>query len=99
MSKFTFKTDHPTGMYRSFFSSQHYIKLKKKVVGMIGDKFPHRIKLQVIKEDINKDGNPNCTWEWITLKGTYVSLDDAKEFLKENTDRIIKKYNLYMEEA
>ena len=98
MSKFTFKTHHPTGMYRSFYPSHHYIKLKKKIVGMIGDKPPHRIRLQVIKDDINKDGNPNCTWEWITLKATSTNVDDAKAFLREETDVIIEKYNLFMED-
>jgi len=65
--KFTFKTEKPTGAYRSFFSENHYIKLNKKQVGAIADR-TWKIRLMVFKDDINEDGNANCQWKWISLK-------------------------------
>jgi len=94
--KFTFKTDKSTGRYRAFYSDYHYVKLKKKEVGNIGDKVPYRICLKVNKDDINEDGNPNCSWKWITLKHESKSLQEAKDFLKEHIDAILEKYNLYL---
>lgn len=91
---FTFKTDKPTGKYRSFYRPFHYIKLNKKKVGSIDDKSPHFIRLQVIKKDINEDGNPNCEWKWICLKKQFQSVDEAKAFLKEKFYEIIEKFDL-----
>ena len=68
MSKFTFKTEKPNGKYRAFGTTFHYIKIKGRWVGNISDAYPHYISLQVIKDDINEDGNANCEWKWITIK-------------------------------
>jgi hypothetical protein len=96
---FTFKTDKPTGRYRSFDSDSHYIKLKKKMVGIITSKPPHKIRLMVIKDGINiKDNNPNSTWKWITLKAEFNTVDEAKEFLKRNFNGINQKFKLYMDD-
>lgn len=91
---FTFRTEQPTGRYRSFFDPIHYIKFKQRVVGSIGDELPHKIRLMVIKEDINEDKNPNCEWKWITLNKKSASVDEAKQFLKENYEAITTKYNI-----
>ncbi len=96
--KFTFKTDKSTGRYSSFYPDQHYVKLKKKEVGHIGDKAPYKIRLQVIKADINEDDNPNCSWKLITLKKESESLQEAKDFLNEHIDKILEKYNLHLED-
>ena len=93
---FTFKTEKATGMHASFYSDHHYIKLKKKKVGSIDDKFPHKIRLQVKKKDINEDGNPNCEWKRIILKRESNSVSDAKQFLKDNFAEIIEKYEIYL---
>lgn len=92
--KFTFKTDKPTGKYRSFFSASHYIKLKRVVIGTIDDELPFKIRLKVVKSDINEDGNPNCSWKWITLLKRSESLEEAKEFLNKVADKIVETYNL-----
>ena len=57
-----------------------------------------RIRLMVYKEDINEDGNINCPWRWVTLK--YIPEDDsqAREFLKNNVDKIVENLNLYYED-
>ena len=91
---FTFKTEKATGSYASFFPHTHYIKLKKRVVGQIDDETPYKIRLKIKKEDINEDGNPNCDWRWITLKKESQSLDEAKQFLKDNYAFITHRYKL-----
>lgn len=92
--KFTFKTEKETGRYRSFYPDQHFIKLNRKVVGSIDDEFPYAIRLIVVKKDINEDGNPNCEWRWVRLQKESSSLLEAKEFLNNNIDEILKKYSL-----
>jgi len=92
---FTFKTNKPTGRYKSFFKATYDIKLKGKVVGAITSKAPHRIRLEIIKKDIMEDKNPNCLWKWTTLKKEFNSVDEAKAFLKENYERIVNQLNLY----
>jgi hypothetical protein len=96
--KFTFKTDKPTGQYRSFYSNHHEIKLNKKVIGSIDPKLPHKIRLQVMKTDIMEDGNPNCKWKWIVLKQQSQTLQETKEFLNRHCDEILQKYNLYLQD-
>jgi len=94
--KFTFKTTKPTGAYRAFYPSTHHIKLNKVDVGRIDDKKPYAIRFQVIKDDINEDGNPNCVWKWVTLGKKSETLDEAKKWLVDNTDLIVSKHNLYI---
>ena len=96
--KFTFKTEKPTGSYRSFYPEHHYVKLKKKTVGMIGDKHPHYIRLKVIKANIMEDGNSNCDWKWITLANQFRTIQEEKIFLNENIKLIMKQLNLSLED-
>lgn len=91
--KFTFKTEKPTGRYRSFFSESHDIKLKKMKVGSIVD-ITWQIRLMVLKDDINEDGNPNCEWKWITLKKESASLQEAKDWLNVNFISLNQKYKI-----
>jgi len=97
--KFTFKTEKPTGRYKSFFTPSHYIKYKKNIVGSIDFNTPHRIRLMVIKNDINEDGNPNCEWKWISLKKESETLEEAKEFLNENIKSIFTKHKIRQNET
>lgn len=92
--KFTFKTVTPTGKWKSFDKNQYLIKYNNEEVGRITDN-EWKIKLTIIKDDINSDGNPNCTWKWITLGKKSESLQEAKDFLNQNIDKILEKYNLY----
>ena len=92
--KFTFKTEKPTGRYKSFESESHYIKLKRKTVGSI-DSEDFKIRLSVIKEGLKiTDNNPNCDWKWVTLKKENKSLQEAKDFLNTNNILIQQTYNL-----
>lgn len=103
-NKFTFRTVKPTGKWRSFYPNQHFIKIKKDEVGQIvennrgayrNDKV--KIMFQVIKSDINEDGNPNCSWKWATLAREFDSVDEAKEWLNSEGifEKITKQFNFY----
>lgn len=94
-TKFTFKTEKPTGKYASFQSANHIIKLDGKQVGTIDDKAPFTIRLMVIKNDLLEDGNKNCIWKWITLAKISENLDDAKKFVNDSFITLNKKYKLY----
>lgn len=92
--KFTFKTEKPTGKYRSFGKNNNNILLTRKLVGLI-DPDNFKIRLMIVKDDINSDGNPNCIWKWITLSKNSETLEDAQKFLNDNINAIIMKYTLY----
>ena len=93
--KFTFKTEKATGQFRSFFPDHHYIKIKGKQCGSINEKVPYRIRLMVVKKDINEDDNPNCEWKWISLKKESKTLQEAKDFLNKRFSEILGMYKLY----
>ena len=93
--KFTFKTEKPTGKWKSFDKPHHIIKLNKKEVGNIIHGKQFTIRLLVIKEDIMSDGNPNCEWKWITLLAENNTLEDAKFYLNQNIKQILGYWNLY----
>ena len=92
--KFTFKTERPIGRYRSFYPDSIYIKFKGIRCGRIQERFPYKISFQIIKKDINEDKNPNCPWKWITLKKESQSLQEAKEWLNQNIQQILERYEL-----
>lgn len=100
MKKFTFKTTKPTGKYRCFHKPYHDIKIKGQTIGNI-DHETFKIRLMVIKSDINEDGNPNCTWKWITLSKKSNSIQEAKDFLNEDfvIKTIFEKYKFPLIEA
>lgn len=94
MKKFTFKTEHPTGRYRSFEKDLHIVKYNKVEVGTISDDKPCHVKLRVIKGDILEDGNVNCEWKWVTLKKDFSSVQEAKDFLNQHVEEIHAKVRL-----
>jgi len=96
--KFTFKTEKPTGKYISFYNDHHLIKFKRIKVDYFSNEPFYKINLKVIKKDIDEDGNPNCKWKWITLKKESESLQEAKDYLNQNIDKILEKYELVNEE-
>lgn len=100
MKKFTTKTTQPTGRYRSFDSAYHEIKLNGIRVGTISDKKPHSISLNVTKEESDKvnDKNPNCEWKRITLKREFESVNAAKEWVKENSEKIQTQFKIHDKE-
>lgn len=104
-NKFTFKTIKPTGKWRSFYPTNHYIKIGRSQCGQIVE--PDRsnilkkvtIRFQIIKEDINEDNNPNCKWKWIQLKTQFETVDEAKEWLQREDifEAINNKFKLWLE--
>lgn len=95
--KFTFKTEKPTGRYKSFTPNYNHIKLNGSEVGSIDNEKPHKIRFMVYKKDIAEDKNLNCTWKWIVLKNSFDSLDDAKNFVLSNATKIVSQFNLKCE--
>lgn len=98
-NKFTFKTEKPTGKWKSFQKASHSIKLNKCWVGSIEPEYPFYIRLMVIKKDIMEDKNPNCEWMWKTLAHKSQSLDEAKQFCNDNIDLILNKFNLKKQQS
>ncbi len=92
------KINYPTGQYSAFHDPIIDLKYGKSEIGLLDYEKPHKIHLQVIKEDINEDGNSNSEWKWITLKAKFGSLDEARKFLKEKTKSILDKYNIRFSE-
>lgn len=100
VNKFTFKTERPTGRYRSFWPEYHKIRFGKTEVGQIIDK-EWKIRLIVMKEDINEDPNDTfCDFKWITLKKEFASLQEAKDWLNkpETLKGLLTKYILKSED-
>lgn len=90
--KFIFKTDKPTGKWKAFQKDVHNIKLNGCEIGTIDDESPHKVRLMVIKKDINEDGTPNCDWKWITLRAKFTSVSEAKEWLNASIVTLLDKY-------
>ena len=99
MKKFTFKINRPTGRYSSFDSSYMDIKYNGCVVGGVyeprripgGDR-SWRVRFKVIPtvSDIYSSED----WEWITLKYTPSSFEEAKQWLLNNQEAIFQKFQL-----
>jgi hypothetical protein len=96
--KFTFKANKATGKFASFYNYDHDILYKKINVGSIHYEAPFTIRLKVEKANITEDGNPNCSWKWITLKGEHESLQAAKDWLNANADRLFATYPISIED-
>ena len=96
--KLTFKTTKETGKYSCFFNPTHTIKIDGCEIGNIEHKHPHYIRLQIYKDEVHTDDNPNCDWKWITLKKKSDSLQEAKDFVKRNIEAVQKQYKIRKEE-
>lgn len=75
------------------------IKIKGKKVGIIHPpswcKESYTIQFMIVKADIMEDRNPNCIWRNITLNAKFSELEDAKQFVIDNINSIVKKYTLF----
>lgn len=96
--KFTFKNEK-LSPYSSYLKHT-IIKLNRKKCGSIWEKHisstenEAEIRLMIVKNDKINDGNPNCSWMWITLKYKFSSTDEAKQYLQDNIGVITQKYTL-----
>jgi len=97
VNKITFKEHKPTGRYRSFYHSYWDIKLKKKVCGHIhrNDNGEFTIMLSVKKEKTQEDP---CSFRNAKLKAKFKTIEETKEFLINNTEAIMKQFDLYFHE-
>jgi hypothetical protein len=49
----------------------------------------------VLKKDIIEDNNPNCLWRNIIFQNKFSTSQLAKDWLNNNIDLILSKYNLH----
>lgn len=96
-TKFTFKTEAPSGRFRSFESNYHQIKLNGHIVGQIADGLPFKVSLNVMKTETITDKNPNCPWKRISFKREFTSLQEAKDWLNTNFETLNKTYTIAQE--
>ena len=94
MKKFTFKKTIREGQYRSFEKDHTTIKLNKKEVGYISEVEPglYRAYFAVKKERTKEDPAP---FKWIYIRKVFESEKAAREFIKENNDKIQTNLNLH----
>lgn len=97
INKFTFKEHKPTGRYKSFYNSYWDIKLKKKACGHIhrNDDGEFTITLSIKKEKTKEDP---CSFRNAKLKAKFSTIEETKNFLEQNTNKIIELYDLYFHE-
>ena len=96
--KFTFKTNKASGIYGGFSKPSITIKVDGKYVGDITTvgriNFKYQVGLMVIKDDINEDRNPNCTWMWVRLN-KFETIQKAKDWIRENNDLLQQQFHIY----
>ena len=102
---FSFKRNIPTGKWRSFEPQHnHSIKLNKNEVGdiqeirhigvtRIENQGKFEIGFMINKKDPMEDGNPNCSWRWIRLKRKFENAEEAKQFILDNSEALIKQFD------
>lgn len=96
MATFSIREIKPTGKWKSFSESEYQVKLDKQIVGELVYKKSFKVRLMVIKKDINEDGNPNCIWRWAILKTSELKTkEEVKSWLNENATAIIAHFNLH----
>ncbi len=94
MTKLVLKKDKsPTGLASIGWRPGYDILYKRGKIGDLQETVKYsdlyKIRFTVIKEDINEDGNPNCSWTWKTYtKG--LTMDEVKKYLENNIKAILK---------
>jgi hypothetical protein len=80
------------------FSLEHFeIKIKRKKFGQIIEKEGNKENYFLIYISVKKEKTKDdpCDFRWIILDVKFPSSESAKEFLKENIDRILEKHDVY----
>lgn len=95
MVKFTFKLDKKeTGLAAVGNSLQSAdVKLKKKVCGRI--QAPNWRSNVYRCSFVVKTEESSCGWKWVTLKKTTESMNEMKQWLKDNTEKIVSGLDLH----
>jgi hypothetical protein len=102
MNKITFKK-HPreSGSWSiGHPNSDVDIKLDGKIIGIITGPAWNTpdfwiVSIQVYKNDIMEDENPNCKWKWVRFTKGFETENEAREYTKENIHAVLEKYKLY----
>ena len=92
-----------TGLAGIGYSQQSSdIKLGGKVIGTIvapnWQTKDNKWSLMFSVMKTEPDSNPNCDWKNIFLKARFESCEDAKQFVKDNIDKIAEKFEFHYQE-
>lgn len=98
--KFTFKKQkRETGLSGVGYPNPNTdIKFNKKVCGTIcapnwqTEDHKWRIRLAVMKPEGMSE---NCDWKWISFKARFDTEQQAREWLQQNVDSLLKKYQFH----
>ena len=102
MAKFTFKNyPEPKGLSRIASGEPGAdVKLKGKIVGFISPASRHRhYCVAFFKVKREKTYEEPCPFENKPISFTCKEVSEMKEYLKENTDEILKGLELYISEV
>jgi hypothetical protein len=47
----------------------------------------------MVKDELQE--NPNCDWKWVTFKTEFATEPEAREFIRQNLNRILDRYILH----
>lgn len=94
MKKFTFKTNKPTGKYRSFDVTYIDIKLNKLIVGGIYEPSYLSKETKVRIRFVIEDKTLKCGFKWVTLKASFDDLLEAKNYVIQRAQNIQKQFTL-----
>ena len=96
MKKFTFKKTIHEGQYRSFEKDHTTIKLNKKEVGYISEVEPRLYRAYfAVKRKLIEKTKKGSAFKWIYIRKVFESEKAAREFIKENNDKIQTNLNLH----
>lgn len=83
-------------------NSNTLIKVDNKIVGEIFAPTWHSKDdlwhIYFMIKKIEPDDNANCDWKWIFLKKGFETEVEGRNFIKENLDKIAKKYIFHFSE-
>lgn len=95
---FTYKKHQHSGRFRSFEVEVHDIKLKARKVGYIAEvahlsqEQGYKISFAIKKAPTQEQPAP---FRWVNVKTRFTNAADAKAFLVEHFEELIKELDLY----
>lgn len=95
---FTYKKHRHTGKFSAFEAEVHDIELKARKIGDIAEaahfsqERGYRISFAVKKAPTQEQPAP---FKWVNVKTRFTSVADAKAFLVEHFEELIKELDLY----
>lgn len=102
--KFTFKKNPASGLAQVAkpYGYGTDVKLRGKTVGTIrppnaqalSQDWRAAVMVEKSSPGVPDDGNPNCSWRWITFRTQFSSEEQAREWLRAHAAEIVSRYAL-----